>query len=314
MTFKQLEAVLAIAEMGSFERAAARLHTTQSAISKRIQELEAVVGTPVFDRSQRRARLTEHGESMVEQAQQMLAQRTAFVEEFSRPDTVARRVRIGVTELTALTWLPQLVRLIQQQFPKVVIEPDVDLSVLLRDKLARHEVDLIFVPDAFADAGFTYKPLSKVENAWMCQPGLVPNQRTVSLHDLAAHTLLTQGNLSGSGLVFDQWLKSKGVVIERTICSNSLVALIGLTLSGLGVSYLPLQCMGNFVDSGALSIVRTDPALPLVQYVCMYRSETRSPLIGSIVMLAQHACDFSRAFQWGDGSGDLAGAFRTAPA
>jgi len=44
LTFKQLEAVYWVVKLGGFAAAAAKLHTTQSAVSKRVQELE-----PLFD-------------------------------------------------------------------------------------------------------------------------------------------------------------------------------------------------------------------------------------------------------------------------
>ena len=61
-TFKQLEALYWVGTMGGFAHAADRLNTTQSAISKRIQDLEHLFDTPLFDRSGRTAKLTEKGE------------------------------------------------------------------------------------------------------------------------------------------------------------------------------------------------------------------------------------------------------------
>ena len=114
MTFKQLEALYWIAQLGGFSQAAHKLHTTQSAVSKRVQELEALFDTALFDRSQRAARLTDKGEEMFVVAKKLLAQRDAAVEQFGKPDVLERRVRIGVTELTAMTWLPQLIASIHQ--------------------------------------------------------------------------------------------------------------------------------------------------------------------------------------------------------
>ena len=58
MTFKQLEALYWIGELGSFALAANKLHTSQSAVSKRVHELELAFDTELFDRSQRSARLS----------------------------------------------------------------------------------------------------------------------------------------------------------------------------------------------------------------------------------------------------------------
>ena len=62
-----------------------------------------------------------------------------------------RRLRIGVTELTAMTWLSRFVSAIQAVYPKVLIEPDVNMSTALRDKLLADELELIIVPQAFDD-------------------------------------------------------------------------------------------------------------------------------------------------------------------
>lgn len=296
-SFKQIEALYWIAQLGGFAAAARKLNTTQSAISKRIRELESVIATPMFERDRRQARLSEKGEEMLLVARRMLEQRDAAMEQLSQPHAIARSVRVGVTELTAMTWLPRMVQLVHRRYPKVVIEPEVDMSVNLRDKMLADEIDLIIVPDAFAEARFSIKPMGAVENAWMARPGLLPSGRVMRVHELAAHTILSQGGLSGTGLIYQRWFKSISVTPGNSITSNSLVALIGLTVSGMGVSYLPRRCMASLIDRGALEVIETSPALPEVRYVALYRGERKSVLIPSIVMLAQESCDFSQLFQ-----------------
>ena len=299
MTFKQLEALYWIGQLGSFALAANKLHTSQSAVSKRVQELEAVFDTELFDRTQRTARLTDKGEEMFMLAKGLLAQRDAAVEQFGRQDVIERRVRIGVTELTAMTWFPRWVELIQSHYPKVTLEPDVDSSVNLREKVLADELDLIVVPDAFADTRIPGKPIGAVESAWMCKPGLVAQDGPVRLHELARERMLIQGSKSGTGLLYDSWMKELGVQPANAIVIHNLVALIGLTVSGLGVSYLPRHAVQQMVDQGLLAVIDVTPALPPVTYVAMYKGEHRSSLVASIVMLAQECCDFTRMFQAG---------------
>jgi DNA-binding transcriptional LysR family regulator len=297
MTFKQLEALYWIGELGSFALAAHKLHTSQSAVSKRVHELEQAFDTALFDRSQRSARLTDKGEEMFQLAKGLLDQRNAAIEQFGRAEVVARRVRIGVTELTAMTWLPRWVELIQVHYPQVTLEPDVDSSVNLREKVLADELDLVVVPDAFADTRIPSKRVGAVESAWMCKPGLVEAGRRIRLHELAQHQLLLQGARSGTGLLYDSWMKNLGVQPAKPIVIHNLVALIGLTVSGLGVSYLPRQAVAPMVRDGLLAVLDVTPALPSVAYVAMYKGEHRSSLLASVVMLAQESCDFSRMFQ-----------------
>ena len=111
-TFKQLEAVYWVVKTGGFAQAASKLHTTQSAISKRVHDLEELFDTPLFDRSQRNAHLTEKGITrlLVEAGQQI---NTAFLQSglvdriywFKAPDTIGKTgldaVKNGVSTLAS---------------------------------------------------------------------------------------------------------------------------------------------------------------------------------------------------------------------
>jgi DNA-binding transcriptional LysR family regulator len=297
MTFKQLEAIYWVARLGGFAQAATKLHTTQSAISKRVQELEALFDTPLFDRTLRTARLTDKGEEMFAVAQRLLGQRDAAVEQFLRPEVIERRLRLGVTELTAMTWLPRLIQRIETLYPKVVIEPDVDTSGVLRDKLLADELDVVIVPQALEDPRCASRPVGELEMGWMCKPGMVDATRPLRLRDLAKYRLLAQGSKSGVGMAVDHWLGAHGARLPISLNSNNMLALISMTISGLGVTYLPMRCLQPMIDSGMLALLKVTPALPLTRYVALYRGDQRSSLIASVTTLAQQSCDFTRMFQ-----------------
>ena len=142
---------------------ARKLNTTQSAISKRVQELESSLGAPLFDRAQRNAKLSEKGAEVLHLAKRLLEQRDAAVEQLSNPAVISRRVRIGVAELTAITWLLRFVQLLRKNYPKVLIEPDVDASVSPRDRLLADEMDLIIVPEAVAQPRLSKLHLGTVQ-------------------------------------------------------------------------------------------------------------------------------------------------------
>ncbi|ELW9450157.1 LysR family transcriptional regulator [Burkholderia cenocepacia] len=294
LTFKQMEALYWIVQLGSFDAAATRLNTTQSAVSKRIQELERAFDLTVFDRAHRSARLTDKGAELFDHAKALLEQRDRVVERMSSKEALVRHVRIGVTELTALTWLPRLIAAIQAAYPRVHVEAEVDLTATLRDRLAADTIDLIVVPQIHATDAFMATVVGEVDNAWMCAAGFMPTSRAaLALTDIARFPLILQGNLSGTGHLYTRFLQEHGVATQRVLSSNSLLAQIGLTLSGLGISYLPKACVAHLVACDALEIVRTQPALPPVRYVALHRAERAHSLTAEIVRLAEQACDFS---------------------
>ena len=297
ITFKQLEALFWISELGTFERAAAKLSTTQSAISKRIQELEAASGMAVFDRSRRGARLTERGAHLLAIGGDMLRLRDQILYLSEAGDIPARRLRFGVTELTALTWLPRFVSDLRSVYPGIDLFPEVDLSSNLYQRLLTETIDLIVIPEVFSSPRIFSLRLAEVHNSWMASPDLVRSRRTLALEELTAFTILSQGEHSGSGIYIEQWLKSEGVSFNRVLSSNSLIALVGLALAGIGVAYLPRQCFQPLVDQGKLSIMPTKPLLPPVPYAAMYRNDRKSHFTATVARHIQNMCDFSHQYQ-----------------
>ncbi|GAB3626872.1 LysR family transcriptional regulator [Pandoraea terrae] len=293
LTFKQVEALYWIVQLGSFEAAASKLNASQSAISKRVQELESTFEFEVFDRSKRTARLTDKGEELFHYAKELLERRDEIVERVSAKEVLVRRLRLGVTELTALTWLPRLISAIKQAYPKVIVEAEVELSATLRERLEANTIDFIVVPSAAVSERFVSTHIASVENAWLCVPGMAPTARSIPLSEIAQFPMLTQGNLSGTGMTYGRFLVEHGVSVPKVFASNNLLAQIGLTLSGMGVSYLPKACLNYLVTDGSLQEIRTRPALPPIEYVALYRADHAYSLNAEIAKLAAEHCDFS---------------------
>ncbi|SFM30333.1 LysR family transcriptional regulator [Methylobacterium pseudosasicola] len=297
-TLKQLEAFRWIAILGSFEKAAERLNATQSAISKRIQELEASLGTQVFDRSRRGTQLTVKGEAILALADEMLALRDRVVAIGASQAAAIRQLRFGVTELTALTWLPAFVAEVRATYPSIVLEPVVEQSVDLLVRLQNGSLDFIVVPNSVWQPGFQSTPLATVQNAWMCSPSLIHDRGVVPLANLAEFNILTQGKRSGSGLVMTKWLEERGVRLPPFVMSDSLIAQVGLTISELGISYLPIHCFDGLIERGTLRIVETDPPLPPVTYVALFRANETANVVSAISSIARSTCDFTRPIRW----------------
>ncbi|MDC7787870.1 LysR family transcriptional regulator [Rhodoplanes sp. TEM] len=297
VTLKQIEALHWIARLGTFERAAARLNTTQSAVSKRIQELEAATGLALFDRTRRGARLTEQGEQVLALGREMMTLEGRILDLRSGSEPPTRRLRIGVTELSALTWLPRFVAILRRSHPAVTIEPDVDLTRNLHERLLEGALDLVVAPELTPDPEVVAVPLADVENAWMSRPGLVTARRPIPLEALVRHPIVTQGNRAGSGVLYARWFKAQGIVLERTMSTDSMMAAVGLTVAGLGVGYLPRRCFRPLVQEGKLVVVPTRPALPPVPYAALYRSDGPTAFLAGVVAIARKVCDFSRQLQ-----------------
>jgi len=86
------------------------------------------------------------------------------VDALMRPSRFARgRFRFGVTEMTALTWLPAFVSAPRAAYPEIDLEPEVESSETLFAHLQRELVDVIVVPEVFSDPQFASVPVGQVD-------------------------------------------------------------------------------------------------------------------------------------------------------
>lgn len=297
ITLKQLETLYWIAELGTFERAAAHLCTTQSAISKRIQELERSSRLEIFDRSLRGAKLTRRGEELFEVAKQILNLHDQIIELRQDESTLPKSLRIGVTELTTITWLPQLVSAIKERYSNVKIFPKVDMARALFTDLEQSQLDLIIIPETFILPGFSSYPIAEVKNCWMAKKGLFDLSGTIKNRDLSKFPVLMQGHSSGSGMFLNKWLNEQGIVFKETLVCDSMTALLGLAVAGLGAAYLPYEFCKRFIASGQLEVIVTETPLPSVPYVAMYREDRPHAFILEIIEIAKLHCDFGNSYQ-----------------
>src|SRR6476619_7558995 len=149
LELRHLVALKAIAEEGTFGRAAQRLGYTQSAISQQIAMLERIVGQKLIDRpgGPRPVSLTEAGELLLRHADAIAARLQAAQADLAALDAGdAGPLRIGTYQSVGAKVLPQLLREFSDQWPQVEITlqesaDDRDLIHLVE----RGELDLSFV-------------------------------------------------------------------------------------------------------------------------------------------------------------------------
>jgi len=262
-----------------------------------MQELEWATGLAVFDRSQRQARLTEKGETLYALAQRMLELADDIAALKTDAGSTPRTLRLGVTELTAWTWLPRLVTALRRHYPGLILKPEVDMSRTLYERLREGRVDVIIIPDTLHRPDALAVPLSEVANSWVVKPGIVRAKQPLTLPQLAQYPLLVQGQRSGSGVHFSRWLKAQGVDIPQVIVSDSFNAMLGMAVAGLGVIHMPTACFHGLVEEGMLEEIDVTPALPPVPYAAMALADQPSAFIDGVLNIAQQTCDFSRQFQ-----------------
>ena len=146
MNLKQIEYALAVAETGSFTRAAQRCHVVQSALRHQIARLEEQLGVPLFERSSRWVRLTPAGEAFVPNARIALDAARRIADEVAAA-TGEVRGRLSIGEISSLTEL-DLVDLLagfHREYPKVDIRWLMGKSELMIGDVRERRLDVAFI-------------------------------------------------------------------------------------------------------------------------------------------------------------------------
>lgn len=292
-TLKQIEAFYWAANLGNFSIAAERLHVTQSSLSKRIAELEYAVGSPLFDRSSQRARLTEAGQRLVPVAGKMLELKEQLRNEVQAPSGLSGVCRFGVSELVSLTWLPDFTRMVNSKHPALVLEPYVDLARPLERKVHRGELDFSVAPGPGSDQDVSGTVVGRVDFTWVASPLRIGQRRLLRRADLERHPVITMTEGSGLTRAIESWSAEQGITMQRAVRCNSLMAIVALVLADTGISFLPTAFTAPWVEQGSLTALKSDPPLPSLNYFFFQRSDDGRALLHAMHEIVLQVANFA---------------------
>ena len=143
MELHQLRYFVAVADEGSFSRAAAKVRVAQPSLSQQIRKLEAEIGQPLFDRLPRSVVLTEAGRCLLEYARQILASigdARRSVDELK--GKIAGDVAVGAIPTIAPYVLPELVVTFQKHYPNVTLHIVEDVTEGIARRIEAGELDV----------------------------------------------------------------------------------------------------------------------------------------------------------------------------
>ncbi|ADZ71909.1 LysR substrate-binding domain-containing protein [Polymorphum gilvum] len=140
----QLRTFVAIAEYGSFTRAAEMVHKTQSAVSMQMRRLEERIGRQIFMRDGRLSRLTEDGERLLHYARRLVQLGDETLAAFDDSE-VAGFVRLGTPDDYADRFLPEILARFSRSNPKAEVSVVCAPTPNLVDLVAANELDVAIV-------------------------------------------------------------------------------------------------------------------------------------------------------------------------
>jgi DNA-binding transcriptional LysR family regulator len=145
----QLRTFIAIAETGSFTKAAEVVNKTQSAVSMQMKRLEERLDRPVFARDGRASRLTEDGQRLLDYARRLVKLNVETIAAFSDA-ALSGRVRLGVPDDYADRYLPEIMARFSRAYPGVELSVLCEPSVDLLKRIDENQIDLAIITNCEA--------------------------------------------------------------------------------------------------------------------------------------------------------------------
>jgi DNA-binding transcriptional LysR family regulator len=290
-SFKQLEAFWWAATSVNFVTAAQQVHLSVSSLSKRIAELESGLGKQLFDRSGHKAVLTDAGRQLLPTALEVLDAMAALQRSIGDAESLSGHCRIGVGDLSAMTWLPSFVRAVKTAHPDLGLEVAVDVGGVLERRLAEGELDFAVIAGRSVLGNIRSHPVGAAHFAWVAAQPLVASAKLPVPELLKHHALITLPRNAGTTRLLDDWLLEHAAAVSSCIACNSWAAVAGMLCEGVGVGFLPT----GWADSLKLVEVGTRSPLRPLRYAFQWRHGDTRALIPAMRRLVEEKVDFSRA-------------------
>jgi len=237
-----LRAFLAVADCGSFSRAAERLHVSQPAVTKRVQALEQQLDRPLFDRVGRRIYLTAAGKLLRPRAEALLADLADTERELKNlSDAVAGRLPLATSHHVGLHRLAPALRAFTRRHPEAQLDIRFEDSEAAHELVRQGQTELAVVtldpkgtPDLDCRPVWT-DPLCFVIAAEhpLARAGRVP------LPALIDEPVILPGENTFTGRIVLELFAAHGLTLTPALATNYLETIGMLVGAGLGWSVLP---------------------------------------------------------------------------
>ncbi|MGE4532784.1 MULTISPECIES: LysR family transcriptional regulator [Halomonas] len=242
MDTQSLQAFLAVAESGSFSRAAEQLHLTQPAVSKRIAALESQIDARLFDRIGRRVGLTEAGRVLLPRARQILVMVDDSRRALSNLEgSVAGSLTLATSHHIGLHRLPPLLRRYTREHPEVRL----DLHFLDSEEAYQGVLDgalemAVVTLAPHPDPQLLAVPVWIDRLCFVCAPDHPLARRgRLALAELCAFDAVLPGPLTFTRGLIESRFAAAGLRLPVALSTNYLETLKMMTAIGLGWSLLP---------------------------------------------------------------------------
>jgi LysR family hydrogen peroxide-inducible transcriptional activator len=255
MEIHQLRYFVAVAEEGSFSRAAARVRVAQPSLSQQIRKLEAEVGQPLFDRLPRSVVLTEAGHCLIDYARKILSS----IDDARRcvgelKGEIGGKLAVGAIPTIAPYVLPKLVRKFQEHYPAVTLEIVEDVTDGITRRIEAGELDVALASTCQPSPTLRRESLGNEPLLALVPEGHpLAKKIQVEMDDLKSQRFLLLHEMHCLSRQVHHLLESRHLQPEIALAGSQLGTIANMVAAGIGVSIVPQLMVNHQATPGCVS-------------------------------------------------------------
>jgi DNA-binding transcriptional LysR family regulator len=274
-----VEAFLAIAEHGSFQKAADAIHLTQTALSRRLQNLEALLGVTLIERTTRSVELTTIGRDFLPQARRLVTDLEAALSEIHESGKAQRGdVSIACVPTVGVQYLPRVIQAYAARHPQNRIRildhasSDVAAAVLRREAEFGINIAGSHHPELRSE------PLTEDRFVLVCRRDHpLADRATTSWRELESYRLIFAGEVSGNRPLLDGALAGLGLAIDAFYEVQRSSTALGLVAAGVAAAVVPRLALQKSAYPRLRVVALADPVVSRSLVLVSRRNAHLSP-------------------------------------
>jgi DNA-binding transcriptional LysR family regulator len=284
MNLIDLEAFVSVVDHGSVVAAAAGLHLTQSAVTRRVQNLEDVLGTPLLDRHTRPLQPTRAGQETYEFAKPVLSSVNDLKTGIMHGGEPSGDFRFGMSRALGDLAIGSPIRRLRADFPKVRIQAFVQWSGVLLERLANRALDsaVVLLPEG------STPPPSLVSECLGTEPFAIVAAKTkrfsqpTTLRELSSNAWILNPHGCGVRQQLEVALLQRGLPFVAAVEAEGYELQLSLISEGVGLGLVMPQVFYSSALRGRMKLVKAKDFSP-VQSVWLLHSRHIGRLVPAVV-------------------------------
>ncbi|WP_025771024.1 LysR family transcriptional regulator [Thioalkalivibrio sp. HK1] len=281
MSIRRLETLVAVAETGTFAKAADKGFMTPAAVSQQMKALERELGVTLFDRNKRSPTLTPIGHALVPKAREVALAYRGLVGSVTGEVELHDELTIGAVPTTMAGLVPRAVSSLRDAHAGVRIRIVPGLSSDLLPQVDRGFLDAAILSEpARAYRHLRWRPFAEEPLIVLAPPDAAEEDPKALLE---TYPFIRFNRRAWVGQRIDEWLRAQNVQVSETMELDTLETISTMVFHGLGVSIVPKRCVPSPRPFALKRILLDGSVAPRLLGILSRRDSTKFRLLDIVL-------------------------------